>query len=197
MPDADDEFPKLLARLRAGDEAALALLVERHGDIIRRTAHSLLGPLLRPHLDTMDLFQSLHRTLLIGLRDQKFDISTPDKLIALTATLLRRKVARHWRKLKHRRDITGSPVDLNTQPADATHDALGADPAQTLPQTEQVQRLLASLDHLDRRLLELRLIGHNTADAARKLGVDPAIMRVRLGRLRRRLWDEGMLEGII
>lgn len=193
----EEDFTKLLARVRAGDESALAELVERHGDVIRRNAQALLGPLLRPHLDTMDLFQSLHRTLLIGLRDQKFDVSTPEKLIALTATLLRRKVARHWRKLKHQSDNVGSQIDPNTHAASANHEGPGADPAQTLPQTEQVQRLLASLDQLDRRLLELRLVGHSTADSARQLGIDPAVMRVRLARLRRRLWDEGKLDGMI
>lgn len=194
---ADQDFPKLLERVRAGSEAALAELVERHGDVIRRSAHAMLGPLLRPHLDTMDLFQSLHRTLLIGLRDQKFDVSTPEKLIALTATLLRRKVARHWRKLRHQSELISSQVDPNTQPAEANHDAVGADPAQVLSQTDEVQRLLASLDQLDRRLLELRLVGHSTADAARQLGIEPAIMRVRLARLRRRLLDEGLLDGMV
>ena len=48
----------------------------------------LLGPALRPYLDSLDLVQSVHRSLLLGLRQEKYDISSPDQIIALAVTLV-------------------------------------------------------------------------------------------------------------
>src|SRR5262245_35944565 len=87
-----DDFTGLLARVRRGDEAALAQLVARYEGIVRRAARNLLGPSMRPYLDSLDVVQSVHRSLLIGLRHDKFDISTPDNLIGLAVTMVRRKV---------------------------------------------------------------------------------------------------------
>jgi hypothetical protein len=43
-------------------------------------------------------------------------------------------------------------------------------------------------------LVELRLQGHSTADVARKLNLDSRFLRVRLGRLRKRLREQGLIE---
>ena len=96
-----------MERAANGDSDAqrqICLQYERQVIIVARV---LLGPLLRPHLDTVDVMQSVHRSMLVGLRDQKFDVSSPDKLIALACTIVRRKVARGWRK--HRRQVRREP----------------------------------------------------------------------------------------
>ena len=54
-------------------------------------------------------------------------------------------------------------------------------------------RILPHLDDKDRRLVELRLQGFSTAEAARQLGEDADVLRVRLSRLRRRLRDNQVL----
>src|SRR3954452_23976992 len=129
MTFAADEFSALMERARHGDEGALTGLAERYAPVLQRAARGLLGHVLRTQLDSVDLVQSVHRTLLIGLRDAKFDVSSPDKLIALAMTLLRRKVARHWRTLK-RQTETGcakSSADAPGPPADPV------DPAQEDP----------------------------------------------------------------
>ncbi len=188
-----DELAALLEQVQAGDETALATLVEHYAAALRRAARASLGDALRPHLDSIDLVQSIHRILLVGLRNNKFEFRDHAQFLNLALTLIRRRVARHWRKLKN-------------DPGTATHMALGSapialdrtatsatDPGETLAVNEQFDRLLDHLDPLDRRLLELRMEGYTTADAARELGVEPASLRVRLGRLRQRLRDEGLL----
>src|ERR1700677_2998952 len=100
MPETLDDFGVLLASARAGDQAALVELARKYEPEVRIVAHVLLGPALRPHLDSVDLVQSVHRSLMLGLRNCKFDISSPEKLIALALTMVRRKVARHWRHLR-------------------------------------------------------------------------------------------------
>jgi len=191
MPKKSKSFEALLTRIQEGDEAALAELVEQHRDIIRRAIRGLLGQPLRSQFDSMDLFQSLHCSLLVGLRDHKFDISTPEKLIALSLTLIRRNIAHRWRKLKKKPE-SDPQIDsdaLVKVPADTPeHD----DPARKLLTQEMLAQILNGLDDLDRQLVELRLQGLNTAEAARCLGVSPGSLRVRWGRLRKRLREGGL-----
>ena len=49
-----------------------------------------------------------------------------------------------------------------------------------------VEHFLAQLGDMDRQLIKLRFQGFTTADAARRLNLDPGFLRVRLGRLRKR-----------
>jgi RNA polymerase sigma-70 factor (ECF subfamily) len=191
--DRAGDFYGLMARLRAGDESALSPLVENYADIVRRTAHRLLGRALRPYLDSVDLVQSVHRALLAGLRDHKFEIATPDQLVSLALTILRRRVARHWRHLRHEPGAETDTPDFTLaglREPDAT-----ADPTRDPLFNDEVDRLLAGMAEVDRRLLELRLQGHSTAAAARVLGVDAGFLRVRLSRLRQRLQAEGWFHG--
>src|SRR6186713_2758496 len=92
----------------------MASIVERYEPEVRMVARARLGAALRPHLDSLDLVQSVHRSLIVGLRAERFDISTPENLIALAMTIVRRKVARHWRKLKRQQRLShrGDSPDL-------------------------------------------------------------------------------------
>src|SRR5207245_7581209 len=49
----------LLERVRAGDEPALTELIQHYEPRLRTAAHVLLGPLLRPSMDSVDLVQSV------------------------------------------------------------------------------------------------------------------------------------------
>src|SRR5438128_1629711 len=100
MSNATDEFAALLQRARTGDQSALTHLAAQYEREVRIVARVLLGRGLRPYLDSLDLVQSVHKSLLIGLRTDRFDISSPEKLVALALTIVRRKVARHWRHLQ-------------------------------------------------------------------------------------------------
>src|SRR5439155_1823730 len=75
---------------------------------VRIVARVLIGPALRPYLDSMDLVQSVHKSLMVGLRLDEFDLSAPENLLALATTMVRRKVARQWRR--HRRQKRGEGV---------------------------------------------------------------------------------------
>ncbi len=67
MTEASD-FDLLLAAARSGDESAMQQLIEQYEPELRIVARNRLGAALRPHLDTIDLVQSVHRSLMIGLR---------------------------------------------------------------------------------------------------------------------------------
>ncbi len=191
---ASEEFTELLKRVRAGDQTAITQLVELYEPEIRIVARARLGNLLRPYLDSVDLVQSVHRTLLLGLQQEKYDISSPDRLVALASTMVRRKIARQWRRAQRQMRLEkGEPSRPPSQVLVALTSS-EADPADRVALEDQVTRLLDELPRVDRRLLELRLEGYTTAEAARELRLDPDVMRVRLSRLRRRLREKGLAD---
>jgi RNA polymerase sigma-70 factor (ECF subfamily) len=194
MSQLPEEFAALVARARQADPAALAELVRQYEPEIRRVARVCLGPALRPYLDSMDLVQSVHRSLLAGLRQEKFDLSQPQQLIALAATMVRRKAARHWRRARRQVRLFDATAGARQQGhALAALGGAGQDPAGAVQLADRVAHLCRGLSETERRLVELRVQGYSTAEVARQLGVDADVLSVRLSRLRQRLRAEGAL----
>jgi RNA polymerase sigma factor (sigma-70 family) len=194
MAGSADEFTTLVARVRRGDEGALAALLQHYEAEVRLAARVLLGRALRCHVDSADLVQSVHHSLVLGLRQNKFELSTPQQLLALTLTMVRRKVARHWRRAQRQQRLHQEAAE--TRPVADLLTALSspeADPAAEAQYHDTLDHLCRRLEERDRRLIELRLQGYSTAEAARQLGVDADVLRVRLSRLRRRLRESNAL----
>ena len=195
MLETDQGFAQLLASARGGDRSALDELTRQYEPKLRLAARVLLGPALRPYVDSVDLVQSVHKSLLVGLRDEKFAIHAPENLRALALTLVRRKVARKWRRLKRQERHSGE-----TATADDLPNVLVAmsrpqdDPAQAAQFRDQVAHLCQNLNDAERRLVELRWLGFSPAECAAELGLSPVAFRVRLTRLRQRLRAAGLLD---
>lgn len=194
MTDEGNAFAELLEKARAGDGEAARQLAERYEPKIRVVARALMSAPMRPYLDSVDVVQSVHKSLLAGLKGGRFDLSTPENLIALAVTVVRRKVARQWRHLRKqqrlsRGDVAGGP----DAPAERMAAVPGAeqDPARGAELRDAAHRLMSALDETERRMLELRSQGHSTEEIAAELGLNPVALRVRLSRLRKRLQEGG------
>jgi RNA polymerase sigma factor (sigma-70 family) len=195
MPESPGDFATLLTQARGGDRSALESLVREYEPKLRLVARVLLGPALRPYLDSMDLVQSVHRSLLMGLRKQQFTFEKPGDVLALAVKLCRRKAARQWRRLQRQRrlsgdgDATADVVELLAslcQPHDG--------PASTVQSRDQIARLYDSLNDDERRLLELRIEGYEPTEIAEELRLSAVAFRVRLTRLRQRLRSAGVFD---
>lgn len=196
MTEPSADFAGLLERARAGDNDALARLAERYEPKIRIVARVLLGAALRPYLDSIDVVQSVHRSLMVGLRGGKFDLSAPENLVALAVTVLRRKVARQWRKLQKQQRLSrcDAPVQDGkpAEPWDARPRG-GDDPAREAEFRDAARRLSAALSESEQQMLQMRLEGCSTDEMAARLGINPIALRVRLTRLRKRLVESGAM----
>jgi RNA polymerase sigma-70 factor (ECF subfamily) len=183
-----EEFASLMGRVRLGDDDALAQLVLHYEREVERTAQVMLSRTLRSYLDPADLVQSVHRSLLPFLRQNKGTIDDPQKLRALAVTLARRKIIQHWRRLQCQHRFQAEMVDTESPTAVRTVGVSAEpDPAAVAQCNDLMQQLRSQLDETECRLVELRLQGATTAEAAREMGVDADVLRVRLSRLRRRL----------
>lgn len=187
MQPGEPSFDDLLARARAGDNAALADLARRYEPQVRAVARARLGPALRPYVDSIDLVQSVHRSLMLGLRQDKFVFAGPEQLIALALTIVRRKAARQWQKARRqvRADSGDAEANLPALLLGLQDDA--PDPGQAVAARDAVERLCAELNESDRELLELSALGYATAEIGRIKGQNADVLRVRLSRLRARL----------
>jgi RNA polymerase sigma factor (sigma-70 family) len=194
MPETSGDFTALLARARDGDKEALDQLTREYEPKLRLVARVLLGPALRPYLDSVDLVQSVHKSLLLGLRDQKFDFDSADNMLALALTLVRRKVARHWRRLQRQQRLSGTGDTPVLADVLTTLSRPQEDPAAAVQFRDQVDKLCANLNDAERRLLELRLQGYSPAECAQELDLSAVAFRVRLTRLRQRLREAGILD---
>ncbi|MBC8874465.1 MAG: sigma-70 family RNA polymerase sigma factor [Planctomycetes bacterium] len=193
MADSSDQFAATLALAREGDRDAIARLVEQYEPKVRVVARVLLGRALRPHLDSVDLVQSVHRSLMIALRTQDYDLSSPEQLVALAITMVRRKTARHWRRVQRQQRLSGAAGDSNNLPQMLASLSDARDPAEEAQFNDQLECLCQNLDPIEQRMLELRLQGYTSREVARELGMHAVAVRVRWTRLRQRLHASGVV----
>jgi RNA polymerase sigma-70 factor (ECF subfamily) len=186
------DFDTLVTRARDGDSNAMTELVRRYEPEVRTVARLRLGPALRPHLDTMDLVQSVHRSLLIGLRDKRFAFNGPQDLIALAVTMVRRKAARHWQRLQRQVRPDGGDSNANLPAMLMELAAPDPEPGRTVAIKDTVEQLCRSLDALEVQLIEMGMQGYKTAEIARRLNLNADVLRVKLSRLRIRLRSNGI-----
>lgn len=176
----------------------MSSLVEQYHNDIRIIARAHLGPALRPYMDSLDLVQSVHHSLIVGLRTKQFDFASAEKLVALAAVVLRRKIARHWRSMRRQQRESGlRPPDSNLPDYVVSLDGRERDPAEIASFRDQVAFVLNRLKGDDHDLVTLRLEGYSTVDAARLLNLDADVARVRLSRLRRQLKDTKFLSVLV
>ena len=98
MSEPENEFAALMARVRLDDNEALATLISLYEPGIRRAARVILSKALRSSLDPNDLVQSVHLQLILGVKQRKFVIDSPEHLRSLAVTLLRHRFIQLWRR---------------------------------------------------------------------------------------------------
>jgi RNA polymerase sigma factor (sigma-70 family) len=189
--DGTDPFQQLLALARTGDAAALGELVRRYEPDVLTVARLRIGPALRPYLDSMDLVQSVHRSVMLGVRGGKFEFNGPQDLVALAVTIVRRKAARHWQKIKRQQRDSGGGEDTNLPDLLNGLSSPGDGPASNAAYQDAIKAVCSQLDPLEKQLLELHLQGYRTADIAEILNQNPDVLRVKLSRLRAKLRASG------
>src|SRR5206468_595759 len=121
--------------------------------------------------------------LWVGLRNRKMNVESPQQLMALAKTVLRRQAARVCRALKSEFGAATIEFQLADTISDAPLGLYGKsqDPGEETERQDIVQHLLRGLDDTERELVRGRLLGYTTAYVARQMNVTPASLRVRLG----------------
>jgi RNA polymerase sigma-70 factor (ECF subfamily) len=193
MPPAN-EFADLLERIRQGDREALGALLRDYEPALRRFARTHLGPTLRPYADSVDLVQSAHKSMMIALWSNRYEFSSPEKLLALAKTILQRKVAhlaaRMGRQQRPQADSSDASSPAGPLPSLPSPEA---GPAEAAAFQDALEHVCRQLNEKERSILLLLLQGHSRKEIATELGENPHAFRVYWGRVMARLRESGAL----
>lgn len=175
----------LLERYRGGDDRAADELFARYFARLVALARSRLAARLAGRTDPEDIVLSVYRSFFVGARAGRYTLSRGGDLWRLLAATTRHKLLRQVRyQTADRRSVA---VEV---PFDRIDEGLlpGRSP---IPEAElavelldELERVLARLDPFGRRVLELRLQGHQLGEIAEVTGRAERSVRRSLARVR-------------
>lgn len=174
-------FQELLQRVRAGDQEAARVLVERYEPTIRRAVRfRLADSRLARLLDSIDICQSVLAGFFVRAAAGQFDIENPKQLLKLLVTMARNKLASHARtQQRQRRDCR------RVQPGGFEEKLIASDeptPSVNIAGRELFDEAQRQMSAEERQLVELRKDGLEWGAIAAKLGGSPEALRKQLAR---------------
>jgi RNA polymerase sigma-70 factor (ECF subfamily) len=189
MSAEDATFQDLIARVRAGDEAAAAQLVRDYEPVIRRVVRiQLRDARLRRVLDSMDICQSVLRSFFVRAALGQYKLSTPQELLKLLSSIARHKlldqVKQHQRERRDVRRVESGAID--------TRGIAGAQssPSEEVASHELLEEFRKRLSDDERHLAEQRALGRGWAEIAAAKGGSPEGLRKKLDRAINRIGRE-------
>ena len=188
---ADERSGDLLARWRNGDQQAADALFQRYADRLIALARSRLSAQMSRRVDPEDVVQSAYRSFFADVREGRYQVERGGDLwhllVAITLNKVERQVERHTsqKRAVHREQQLGS--DDSQLAFERVLAAREPSPVAALVLADQVEQLMRPLDLSQRRMLELRLQGHNLVEIAAACRCSEATVRRLLDRIKEQL----------
>jgi len=181
-------FEDLLQRVRAGDDAATTEIFREYQADVKMILRALMrAEWIRRGADPSDIYQSVMASFFIRAALGQYDISGPDQLKALLMTIAKNKVADLARKPGPRASVVpvGGCGLSGIDPADPAKS-----PASQVMWKELVQKIRDRFTDAERRVSDLRMMGHSWEEVAAELGERADTVRMRLERALKRISRE-------
>jgi RNA polymerase sigma-70 factor (ECF subfamily) len=198
QPDSEDV--RLLDRLRAGDQGALATMFDCYRDRLRRMVELRIDPRLRARINASDVLQEAYIDLARDLSSYVVDPKL-QPLLWMRVHIGRRLATLHRKHLGTRMRDAGLEISIyqgalpQASSAALASMLLGkqTSPTQAAQRAERllrVQEALNALDPIDREVLALRHFEQlDRAETAQVLGISPGAGAKRYFRALKRLKD--------
>lgn len=189
MPSDADHDTKLLARLRSGDEAALAEFVEANRSALMGFLHARIGSHLAKKVEADDILQDACVEAIRSLA--KAPLDTWDPLHWLFQICERKIIDAHRRHFESQKRNAAREASIpdGSEEAGGLANLLAASmttPSAAFSRDQRQLRVLAAIDTLpedQREALRLRyLVGLPSKEIAQKLGKTDGAVRVMLSR---------------
>src|SRR5262249_17742120 len=155
---------------------------------LRVYARVRLSQQLRQHADSVDLVNSVNKSLILALCTKDYTFSNPHELLGLAKRILECKVSRLADRAR-RQEPAGSEDGF-----DELFDSQSGrepDPADVVEFHDAVQHVCAQLTESEQRILKLRLQGYRQVEIADQMGIDPDLFRACWSRVTQRLRANG------
>jgi RNA polymerase sigma-70 factor (ECF subfamily) len=176
-----DSASDLLARWQAGDQEAANQLFRQYVGRLVALARSRLSDKMAARVDAEDVVQSAYRSFFAHARDGDYDVRRGGDLwqllLSITLHKLHDQVKRHTagkRTVDHESHFSSEDSLWNLQPYLAAQEP---SPVEALALVDEVQEVMRGLSPVHRRILELRLQGHNVSEIAADTGRCPHTVR--------------------
>jgi len=170
----NSSFDDLMARLRAGDEAAASQVFHQFGNRLIALARSRLGSLPRHKQDPEDVLQSVMKSFFLRQADGQFDLDDWDNLWSLLVQITVRKCGRRIRYFRREcRDVQRErPYGPAADDSGPDWEAAAAEPTPLEAATlaELVEHVMGQLNEGERRMLMLSLQGYSAAEISAEVG---------------------------
>ena len=198
MPTGDS-FTDVMARLRAGDEAAAREVFQRFVDKLVRLAQRQFDAVMRRRVDPEDVVQSAYKSFFLRYGAGKVDVHDWGNLWGLLTVITVRKC---FDRVEHHR---AACRDVHREAAgqrDAGETAPGGEavardpmPEEAVVLAETVEQLLRSLEVEERPVLEMSLQGYTSQEISEQLGRSERTVRRLRERVRKRLERMQLADG--
>jgi RNA polymerase sigma factor (sigma-70 family) len=185
----ETSFVELIGRVRTGDEIAARELVERYEPHIRRVVRArLTDRRLRRQVDSVDICQSVLGDFFVRAALGQFDLSCPEQLLKLLATIARNRVLEEARKqhaaVRDIRRLEGGDVAM------LQIDGGRETPSQLAAARELLQKFRERLTNEEKQIADARARHRGWAEIGVQLGIAPDTLRMRWTRTVDRLAHE-------
>jgi RNA polymerase sigma factor (sigma-70 family) len=181
---------ELLARWRDGDQQAAAQLWRRYAVRLIALARSRLSKKLARRLDPEDLVQSAYRSFFAAARNDRYVLEHSGDLwrllVAITLHKLEHQVRRHNTQ-KRSVDLERSLDETGGLTWQAPLLAREPSPEEAASLTDELEQLLVRLTAQERKVVEMRLQGHDVSEIAAALDRHEGTVRRSLNRVKRYL----------
>lgn len=173
-----------LARLNAGDEAAVERLYRVYEPYLRMILRRRISAGLRQKVDSADIVQSVFADVVVGVRQGGWRFENRAQLQGLLRRIASRRLSdrytRHHNALQREQSLVG--VEANAHPK-----AHEPQPSQVAQGREFWERVLRACPPEHHEIVRLRLNGARLAEIAQRTGLHEGSVRRILYELARRL----------
>ena len=182
-----ETFAALMARLRAGEDAAAREVFEKFAARLIGLARGQFNQLLARKVDPEDVVQSAYKSFFVRHRAGKLEVGDWDGLWHMLTLITLRKCADRAQYFKARRRDVGREAG-GDQP-DAVLAALDREPKaeEAVILAETVENLFRDVSAHERPVLELSLQGYTVPEICERLGRAERTVRRLRERVRKRL----------
>jgi DNA-directed RNA polymerase specialized sigma24 family protein len=174
----DDYFDDLMARVRAGDDAAETAVFRRFVHQLIALAAKQFDPWMRDRVDVEDVVLSAYKSFFLRNSRGEFDLGGWDELWALLAIITLRKCGKRHKFIRaRRRDAARErPWRKGDDPAALLSDR-GPTPVEAAIFAETLEQLFKATSDHDRPVVEQILAGYTAEEVAQRLDCSERTVR--------------------
>jgi RNA polymerase sigma factor (sigma-70 family) len=172
VTDEATDDRELVERFKAGSESAATELFDRYCEKLMGMARRRIGQRMASRIDPEDVIQSAFRTFFSRVRNDEFTFEGESDLFKL---LVRLTVNKTLRQIAHHRAAKRNPNKEAGQGSgedDVFRSLTDGDPSPDVEVAlvDEFERFLSQFSAFDRKVLEMKLHGHSSAEIAESLG---------------------------